>query len=37
MMTNHFIYLNSGSMVHDLFFKHGDEGRFKVQNFTLRP
>ncbi len=34
-MRNHFTYLNNGSMVNDLFFKHGGERRRKVQTFTL--
>jgi hypothetical protein len=31
------IYLNSGSMVKDLLFKHGGEKRWKVQTFTFAP
>ncbi len=32
-MTNHFIYLNSGPMVKDLFFNHGG-GKFKPSHFA---
>jgi hypothetical protein len=28
-------HLNNGSMVKDLFIKHGGERRWKVQTFTL--
>jgi hypothetical protein len=32
-MRNHFIYLNSGPIVKDLFFNHGGEG-FKPSHFS---
>jgi hypothetical protein len=32
-MTNHFIYLNSGPMVKDLFSNHGG-GKFKPSDFA---
>ncbi len=35
MVKNEFIYLNSGPMVEDLFFKHGSEDKWKVQMFTF--
>ncbi len=31
------IHLNSGSMVKNLFLKHGYEKKYKVQTFTLAP
>jgi hypothetical protein len=34
---NHFTYWNNGPMVKDFFFKHGSEGRWKVQTFTFAP
>jgi hypothetical protein len=36
-MTNDFTYLNNGSIVKDLFFKHGGERRWGVQTFMLAP
>jgi len=35
MLRNHFIHLNNDQMVKDMFLKHGSEGKWKVQTFTL--
>jgi len=32
-MTNDFTYLNNGSIVKDLFFKHGGEKEMRGSNF----
>jgi hypothetical protein len=37
MMIKKIIYLDSGPMVKNLFLKHGNEKRWKVQTFTLAP
>jgi hypothetical protein len=36
-MTNNFTYLYDGPMVKDLFLKHVDEAKGKVQTFILAP
>jgi hypothetical protein len=35
MLRNHFIHLINDQMVKDMFLKHGSEGKWKVQTFTL--
>jgi hypothetical protein len=35
MVTSHFVYSNIGLSIKDFFFKHGSEGMWEVQTFTL--
>jgi hypothetical protein len=37
MVTNHFIYLNSGLMIKDLLLKHEGEAKWRFETFMFAP